>query len=173
MLFRSADPVKETEHGLGEWTIRFLFASLAITPLRHWLGWNWLAKHRRTLGLYAFAYLTLHWIAYAFLDVQLDLAELMKDLLKRPYIYLGMTALVLMIPLAITSTKAMIRRLGRNWSRLHRAVYVVAVLGVVHYGMAVKKDLTDPVTWAVVLTVLFAWRLAQWNRRRAAAPQAA
>ena len=102
-----------------------------------------------------------------------SLAELMKDLLKRPYIYLGMTALVLMIPLAITSTKAMIRRLGRNWSRLHRAVYVVAVLGVVHYGMAVKKDLTDPITWAVVLTVLFAWRLAQWNRRRAAAPQAA
>ena len=164
-----SNPVKEVEHYLGRATLRLVMATLCITPLRQLTGWNWLAKHRRTLGLYAFAYLTLHWIAYAFLDVQLDLAELTKDLLKRPYIYLGMTALVLMIPLAITSTKAMIRRLGRNWGRLHRAVYVVAVLGVIHYGMAVKKDLTDPITWAIVLTVLLGWRLAQWNRRRATA----
>lgn len=168
-----SNPVKEVEHYLGRSTLRLVMATLCITPLRQITGWNWLAKHRRTLGLYAFAYLTLHWIAYAFLDVQLDWADLMKDLLKRPYIYLGMTALVLMVPLAITSTKAMIRRLGRNWARLHRAVYVVAVLGVVHYGMAVKKDLTDPITWGVVLTVLFGWRVAQWSRRRAALPRPA
>ena len=115
-----SNPVKEVEHYLGRATLRLVMATLCITPLRQLTGWNWLAKHRRTLGLYAFAYLTLHWIAYAFLDVQLDLAELTKDLLKRPYIYLGMTALVLMIPLAVTSTKAMIRRLGKNWARLHQ-----------------------------------------------------
>ena len=102
-----SNPVKEVEHYLGRATLRLVMATLCITPLRQLTGWNWLAKHRRTLGLYAFAYLTLHWIAYAFLDVQLDLAELTKDLLKRPYIYLGMTALVLMIPLAITSRTPM------------------------------------------------------------------
>ena len=161
-----ANPVKEVEHYLGRSTLRLIVATLGVTPLRALTGWNWLAKHRRTLGLYAFAYLTLHWIAYAFLDVQLNWADLTKDLLKRPYIYLGMTALVLMVPLALTSTKAMIRRLGRNWGRLHRAVYVVAILGVIHYGMAVKKDLSDPIGYGVAVGALLLWRVA---RRRAVA----
>ncbi len=166
-----SNPVKEGEHFLGRWTLRLLVATLTITPLRQITGWNWLAKHRRTLGLFAFGYVTLHWIAYAFLDVQLDWAELTKDLLKRPYIYLGMTALVLMIPLVVTSTKAMIRRLGKRWAKLHRLIYVIAVLGVIHYGMAVKKDLTDPLTYAAILAVLYGWRISKWQRdqRRAVA----
>ena len=163
-----SNPVKEGEHFLGRWTLRIIVATLAITPLRQVTGWNWLAKHRRTLGLFAFGYLTLHWIAYAFLDVQLDWGDLKKDLLKRPYILLGMTALVLMIPLVITSTKAMIRRLGRDWARLHRLIYLIAILGVTHYSMAVKKDLTDPLTYGAVLFVLFGWRIARAVRSRRA-----
>jgi sulfoxide reductase heme-binding subunit YedZ len=162
-----ADPIKEIEHFLGRWTLRLIFATLAITPLRQITGWNWLAKHRRILGLFAFAYVMLHWITYAVLDVQLNWAELTKDLLKRPYIYLGMTAILLMVPLVITSTKAMIRRLGRNWARLHRLVYVIAILGVVHYGMAVKKDLTFPLNYAALLTLLLGWRAMQWAKKRA------
>ena len=155
-----SNPVKEGEHFLGRWTLRLIVITLTITPLRQITGWNWLAKHRRTIGLFAFGYLTLHWIAYAFLDVQLDWGDLKKDLLKRPYIFLGMTALVLMIPLAVTSTKGMIRRLGgKNWNRLHRLLYVIAVLGVIHYSMAVKKDLTDPLTYGAILVVLFGWRI--------------
>lgn len=161
-----SNPVKEVEHFLGRWTLRILFATLTITPLRQITGWNWLARHRRTLGLFAFGYVTLHWIAYAFLDVQLDWAELTKDLLKRPYIYLGMTALLLMLPMAVTSTKAMIKRLGKNWARLHKAIYLIAVLGVIHYGMAVKKDLTYPLNYAAVLTLLYGWRVMRWARRR-------
>jgi sulfoxide reductase heme-binding subunit YedZ len=169
-----SNPVKEGEHFLGEWTLRLLVVTLTITPLRHVTGWNWLAKHRRTIGLFAFGYVTLHWITYAFLDVQLDWGDLKKDLLKRPYIFLGMTALVLMIPLVVTSTKAMIRRLGgRNWNRLHRLIYVIAILGVIHYSMAVKKDLTNPLTYAAILAVLYGWRLSRWSRRVAPAPPAA
>ena len=165
-----SNPVKEVEHFLGRWTLRLVFATLTITPLRQATGWNWLAKHRRTLGLYAFGYVTLHWIAYAFLDVQLDWGDLKKDLLKRPYIFLGMTALLLMIPMAVTSTKAMIRRLGRNWARIHRAIYVIAILGVIHYSMAVKQDLTYPLNYAAVLTLLYGWRMLRWaGRRRAGA----
>jgi sulfoxide reductase heme-binding subunit YedZ len=160
-----SDPVKEIEHFLGRWTLRLLFATLSISPLRSITGWNWLAKHRRTLGLFAFGYVTLHWIAYAFLDVQLNWAELTKDLLKRPYIYLGMTALVCLIPLVITSTKAMIKRLGKNWSRLHMLVYPITILGVIHYGMAVKKDLTFPLNYAALLTLLLGWRALRWARK--------
>lgn len=165
-----SDPVKEGEHFLGRWTLRLLVATLVITPLRQVTGWNWLARHRRTLGLFAFGYVTLHWMAYAFLDVQLNWADLAKDLLKRPYIFLGMTALVLLIPLVVTSTKAMIRRLGgKNWNRLHRLIYVIAVLGVIHYSMAVKKDLTYPLTYALVLAILYGWRIRRWSQRRATA----
>ena len=157
-----SNPVKEGEHFLGRWTLRLIVATLTITPLRQVTGWNWLVKHRRTIGLFAFGYVTIHWITYAFLDVQLDWGELTKDLLKRPYIYLGMTAMVLLIPLVVTSTKAMIRRLGgKNWNRLHRLIYVTAILGVIHYSMAVKKDLTDPLTYGAILAVLYTWRIAR------------
>ncbi|MDA1082273.1 MAG: sulfoxide reductase heme-binding subunit YedZ [Gemmatimonadetes bacterium] len=169
-----SNPVKEGEHFLGRWTLRLLVATLTITPLRHITGWNWLAKHRRTLGLFAFGYVTLHWIAYAFLDVQLDWGELKTDLLKRPYIFLGMTALALLVPLVVTSTKKMIRRLGgKRWNRLHKLVYIVTILGVIHYSMAVKQDLTYPLTYALVLAILYGWRLSRWSRKPAIGPSVA
>ena len=164
-----SNPIKQGEHFLGEWTLRFLVLTLTITPLRQLTGWNWLAKHRRTLGLFAFGYMTLHWLTYALLDVQLDWAELVTDLTKRPYIMIGMAALVLMLPLAITSTKGMIRRLGgRNWARLHRLIFIICVLGVIHYWMAVKKDIEGPALFAAVFAALYGYRIWKWRQRRTA-----
>ncbi|MEI6813760.1 MAG: protein-methionine-sulfoxide reductase heme-binding subunit MsrQ [bacterium] len=164
-----SNPVKATEHFLGEWTLRFLIATVAVTPLRQVLGWNWLAKHRRTMGLFAFGYVMLHWVAYALLDVQFDWNDLVKDLVKRPYIMIGMAGLVLMIPLTVTSTKAMIRRLGgKNWSRLHTLVYPIGILGVVHYWMSVKKDIEEPAMFAAFFVVLYAFRIWKWQVKRTA-----
>jgi sulfoxide reductase heme-binding subunit YedZ len=168
-----SNPVKEGEHFLGEWTLRFIIASLAVTPLRQATGWNWLAKHRRTLGLFAFGYLMLHWLTYALLDVQLDWGDLVKDLMKRPYIMIGMAALLGMIPLALTSTRNSIRRLGgRRWNRLHKLIYPIAILGVIHFWMAVKKDIGDPLIFGACLGVLLAWRFVRWWNRREAPTRA-
>ena len=160
-----SNPIKALEHELGQWVLRFLLATLAVTPVRRTLGWNWLAKHRRRLGLFAFGYAAAHFLTYALLDVQLDAAELSKDLTKRPYIIVGFVALVALVPLAVTSTTAWIQRLKQRWTTLHALIYPVAVLGVVHYWMSVKKDLTGPVTYAGLLAGLLAWR---WSVRRAA-----
>jgi sulfoxide reductase heme-binding subunit YedZ len=165
--FFGSNPIKEGEHYLGQWTLGFIVATLAVSPLRQITGWNWLAKHRRTLGLFAFGYLMLHWLTYALLDVQLDWSELLKDLAKRPYIMIGMAALLCMIPLALTSTRNSIRRLGgKRWNRLHSLIYLIAVLGVIHYWTAVKKDITDPLICAAIVFVLLAWRVARWRSRR-------
>jgi len=164
-----SNPVKEGEHFLGEWTLRFIIAALAVTPLRQVTGWNWLAKHRRTIGLFAFGYLMLHWLTYALLDVQLDWGELMKDLAKRPYIMIGMAALLCMIPLALTSTRNSIRRLGgKRWNRLHKLIYLIAILGVIHFSMAVKKDESDPITYGACIAFLLGWRVVRWWMRREA-----
>jgi sulfoxide reductase heme-binding subunit YedZ len=172
--FFGSNPIKEGEHFLGRWTLRFIVAALAVTPLRQVLGWNWLAKHRRTLGLFAFGTLTVHWLTYALLDVQLDWGDLTRDLVKRPYIMIGMAGLLLMVPLAVTSTRGMIRRLGgKRWNRLHRLIYVIAVLGVIHYWMAVKKDIEGPLEFAVVIAALYAWRVRAWWVRRPHAHQPA
>ena len=166
-----ADPVKEGEHLLGKWTLRFLLATLAITPLRRITGWNWLAKHRRTLGLFAFGYVSLHLLTWALLDVQIIVSDLVgwndivTDIVKRPYITIGMTAFVLMIPLALTSTKKSIARLGRRWRTLHRLIYVSAVLGVIHFWMAVKLDIREPAVYMLILAALLGWR---WNASRQA-----
>jgi sulfoxide reductase heme-binding subunit YedZ len=169
-----SNPIKEGEHFLGEWTLRFLLATLAVTPLREQLGWNWLAKHRRTLGLFAFGYVTLHWLTYALLDVQLDWGDLVKDLAKRPYIMIGMAGMLSMVPLAVTSTKNMIRRLGgKRWRRLHQVIFLTCVLGVTHYWLAVKKDITDPLMFATLFAVLYAYRVRKWWVRRAAAARPA
>lgn len=173
--YLGADPIKEAEHSYGAWTLRMLIATLAITPLRRITGWNWLAKHRRTLGLYAFAYGVLHLSVWVLLDVQLIISEYVgwdvvkTDLLKRPYITIGMTALLLMLPLALTSTKGMIKRLGKAWAKLHRLVYVVAVLGLIHFFMAVKLDWREPLVYTLVVAALLGWRIVE-ARRRAAVP---
>ena len=172
--FLGSDPIKEAEHGYGEMTLRLLIATLAITPLRRLTGWNWLAKHRRTLGLFAFVYGLLHLLVWAIIDVQLVIDDLVgwdvvkTDLLKRPFITIGMLALLLMLPLAVTSTKGMIRRLGKTWAKLHRLVYVVALLGLVHFFMAVKLDWREPLVYAIALGLLLGWRLVDARRRAAA-----
>ena len=169
-----SNPVKEGEHFLGDWTLRFLIAALAVTPLRQMLKWNWLARHRRTLGLFAFSYGLLHWLVYILLDIQLDLDEMVTDIIKRPYILIGSFALILMIPLAVTSTKKMIARLGgKRWNRLHKLVYVSSVLGVVHFWMSVKADVTRPLLFAAGFAVLFAYRIWKWRTSAASAPTAA
>ena len=162
-----SNPIKEGEHFLGEWTLRFIIATLAVTPLRQITGWSWLAKHRRTLGLFAFGTLMLHWLTYALLDVQLDWGELVKDLMKRPYIMIGMAAFLFLIPLALTSTRNSIRRLGgKRWNRLHMLVYPVAILGVIHFWMSVKKDISDPLTYGACVAGLLGWRVIRWWSRR-------
>ncbi len=168
-----SNPIKEGEHFLGEWTLRFLVLTLAVTPLRQALGWNWLAKHRRTLGLVAFTYGLMHWLVYILLDIQLDFGEMVTDIAKRPYILVGSLALFLMLPLALTSTKKMIARLGgRRWNRLHKLVYVASVLGVVHFWMSVKADITNPLIFALLFAALFAYRIWKW-RAKTAAPASA
>lgn len=171
--YLGSDPIKEAEHSYGEMTLRMLVATLAITPMRRITGWNWLAKHRRTLGLLAFGYGVLHLSVWMFLDVQLIISEYVgwdvvkTDLLKRPYITIGMLALLLMLPLAITSTKGMIKRLGKNWTKLHRVTYVIVILGLIHFFMAVKLDWREPLVYALVVAALLGWRIYE-SRRRAA-----
>ncbi|MBI2796681.1 MAG: sulfoxide reductase heme-binding subunit YedZ [Gemmatimonadetes bacterium] len=164
-----SNPIKEAEHMTGEWTLRFLMFTLAVTPLRQLLGWNWLAKHRRTMGLFAFAYGSTHLLCWALLDVQLDWMDIVTDIMKRWYILIGMTAWLLMLPLAATSTAAMIRRLGKNWAPLHNLVFATVVLGCIHFFMAVKRDIEDPLLFASIFAVLLGWRVYMWWRRRQAA----
>jgi sulfoxide reductase heme-binding subunit YedZ len=169
-----SNPINQAEHFLGRWALRFLIATLLVTPLRALLGWQWLGKHRRALGLFAFGYVVLHWLTYVFLDVQLDWTTLKEDLAKRPFIMIGMAGLLLMLPLALTSTAGAVRRLGgRRWRRLHRLIYLICVLGVIHFYIGVKKDVTDPLMYASIFAVLFLYRIVAWLRRRRAAPVAA
>jgi sulfoxide reductase heme-binding subunit YedZ len=148
------------EHASGEWALRLLAASLAVTPLMRLTGWGWLVAQRRFLGLAAFFWAMGHLSVYIVLDQFFDWPEIVKDVLKHLYITVGMLAFVLMIPLALTSTKSSIRRLGgQRWTQLHRLVYVTAVAGCVHYLWAVKKDIAEPLLYAAVFVVLFVLRL--------------
>jgi len=155
-----AEPIESLEHASGEWALRLLAASLAVTPLMRLTGWGWLVAQRRFLGLAAFFWAMGHLSVYIVLDQFFDWPEIVKDVLKHLYITVGMLAFVLMIPLALTSTKSSIRRLGgQRWNQLHRLVYVTAVAGCVHYLWAVKKDIAEPLLYAAVFVVLFALRL--------------
>jgi sulfoxide reductase heme-binding subunit YedZ len=162
--YLGAEPVKELEHFFGDWTLRFLVVTLLVTPLRRAMGWNWLQKYRRRFGLIAFTYACLHLLTYAVIDVQLDWATMVEDVLKRWYITIGMTAFVLMLVLAVTSTAASIRRLGKRWVQLHRAIYVVAVLGTIHFWMSVKSDIREPATYALIFAALLGYRA--WHSLR-------
>lgn len=159
-----ADPVAEVEHRLGLWALRFLMLTLAITPLRQLTGWSVLVRFRRMLGLYAFAYATLHLAAYLGLDLRGYWMQVFEDIAKRPYLTVGFAAWLLLVPLAVTSTAGWIRRLGRNWARLHRLVYLVAVLAVLHFWWLVKSDLREPALYAAIAAFLLGWRA--WKRRR-------
>jgi sulfoxide reductase heme-binding subunit YedZ len=164
-LTLGTNPIEELLHQLGLWGLKFLLLTLAVTPLRRWTGWHWLIRYRRMLGLYAFFYLVLHFLTYVILDQGLDASAIVEDIVKRPYITLGMTGLLLLVPLAITSTRNMMRRLGRRWQTLHRLVYVVAVLGVWHFYWQVKLDTLQPTLYAGILAVLLSTRLHYRYRR--------
>lgn len=164
-----SNPIKEAEHVSGEWGARFLLLSLAVTPLRQLLGWNWLASWRRMLGLAGFSMAAVHLAIWAALDMEFDARDIAADLAERWYIVLGMAAFLLLLPLALTSTRDAIRRLGKRWVPLHRLVYPAVVLVLAHFFLAQKKDLEDPAIFAAVAAALFAWR---WWRSRAAAPRA-
>ncbi len=159
-----ANPVEELLHQLGRWGLKFLLLSLTITPLRRWTGWNWLIRFRRLLGLFAFFYITLHFLTYAVLDQGLDSTVITADVIKRPYITLGMGAFLLLIPLALTSTRGMMRRLGNRWQKLHHLVYVVAIAGVWHFYWQVKLDTLEATVYVLVLTGLLMTRLYYRNR---------
>lgn len=154
-----ADPVKSITHRTGWWTLALLLVTLSITPIRRITGLNRLIQQRRMLGLFAFFYATLHFLTYVVLDQTLDLSYVGEDIAKRPYITVGFTAWLLLIPLAATSTKGWIRRLGKRWTRLHRLVYLVAVLGTIHFYWQVKKDVREPLIFAGILAVLLGFRL--------------
>jgi methionine sulfoxide reductase heme-binding subunit len=156
----TANPIEFITRFTGSWALLILLASLAVTPLRKLTGWNELIKLRRMLGLFAFFYAALHFTTYMVLDLFFDFAAIGKDILKRPYITVGFTALVLMIPLALTSNAAMIRRLGKRWQQLHYLVYVIAILGVVHFYWLVKADIRRPVQYGAALALLLGFRLA-------------
>jgi sulfoxide reductase heme-binding subunit YedZ len=158
-----ANPVETVTHHTGQWALRFLLLTLAVTPLRRLSGWNWLLRFRRMLGLFAFFYALLHFCTYLVFDQFFDLAAIAEDVVKRPYITVGFLAFLLLIPLAATSTHAMIRRLGaRRWQRLHRLVYAIGILVIVHYLWLVKADSTRPLGYAAILSVLLGYRL--WFR---------
>lgn len=168
--YLGVNPVETLNRTLGDWALRFLLIALAVTPLRKVTGWAPLARLRRMLGLFAFFYVCLHLASYIGIDLYFDWPALVKDVVKRRYITLGMIAFVLLVPLAITSTDGMIRRLGgRNWRRLHLLVFPIGVLGVAHYWMMVKADIRQPALYGAVLAVLLGYRLAvRWKARAAA-----
>jgi methionine sulfoxide reductase heme-binding subunit len=158
-----ANPIETITRSTGEWTLRFLLITLCITPLRKYSGWHWVVRLRRMLGLFAFAYGAAHLSTYLWLDQFFDWQAIAKDILKRPFITVGFAALVLMTPLALTSSNFAIRKLGgRRWQSLHRAIYPIAMLGCIHFWWLVKKDVTEPLIYSAILAVLLGLR-AWWR----------
>jgi len=161
-----ANPVEAILDRFGNWTLRFIMITLAITPLRRMTGWNWLSRFRRMLGLFTFFYALMHFVTWYVLDREMRLSDIIEDLTDRPFITLGFTAVVLLTALAVTSFTAIRRRMGKRWQALHNMVYVIGILGVWHYWWQVKKDVTEPLIYAAILAVLlgmrFVWR---WRKR--------
>jgi sulfoxide reductase heme-binding subunit YedZ len=167
-----ADPVKKLEHVLGKTALNILLLTLAVTPVRHITNLPHLPRLRRMLGLFAFFYALLHFWVYLALDLEFNFRTLFTDIAKRPYITIGFTALLLLIPLAVTSTNRMMRRLGRRWQKLHRLIYPIAILGVWHYYWLVKRDIRQPLLYAGILAVLLGYRWARERGKSARSPAA-
>ncbi len=161
------NPIEAIQDHLGIWGLRLILATLAVTPLRLAIGQAWPLQFRRMLGLFAFTYCGLHFLNYLLLDQTADIAAITEDIVERPFITIGFVALLLMVPLAVTSTNGWRRRLGVRWLQLHRLVYVTAMLACWHFYWQVKKDVTEPLIYAVILSVLLGIRL--WRRARAGA----
>jgi sulfoxide reductase heme-binding subunit YedZ len=167
-----ANPIEVITHTTGDWTLILIMVTLSITPLRKVTKQYWLIGIRRMIGLFAFFYGCLHFTTYLWLDKFFDVHEIIKDVVKRPFITMGFLAFVCLLPLAFTSTKGWIRRLGKNWQRLHRLIYVTALAGVIHYIWLVKADLRKPLQYAFVLSVLLTYRIVAWvieTRKKTAA----
>ena len=167
-----ANPVEFLQHTTGDWTLRFLVFTLCITPFRKLLNLPDLIRFRRMLGLFAFFYVSLHFLTYLGPDQAFDLAAMWKDVAKRPFITVGFAAFVSLIPLAVTSTAGWIRRIGgKRWQMLHRLIYFAAVCGVIHYYWLVKSDVRKPLLYGALVAILLAWRLGSWfSKRRNQAP---
>ena len=159
------NPAETLQLETGIWALRFLLITLAVTPLRRVTGWNRAIQFRRMLGLFAFFYATLHFLSYAILDTGFTWALILDDLAKRPFIMAGMAAFASMIPLALTSTRGWIRRLGRRWQVLHRLVYISAIAAALHFVWKVKVAVGEPVYYAAIVAVLLGFRLV-WSLRR-------
>lgn len=169
----SANPIEEITHRTGDWTLIMLLLTLSVTPLRRLTKFGWLIRFRRMLGLFALFYATLHFSTYVVFDHFFDWRSILEDIAIRPYVTVGFTSLVLMIPLAVTSTKGWVKRLGgARWNRLHKLVYVSAAGGVLHYLWLVKADVRRPTIFAVILVVLLATRVGWFRRRRPRAVRA-
>lgn len=154
------NPLEFLTRTTGTLTLVFLLITLSVTPLRKIFGWNWLIKHRRMLGLYAFFYGSLHFATYLFFDRGFDLISVPGDIYKRPFIAIGMLSFFLLIPLAVTSTNNMIKRLGgKRWAQLHKLTYLIAIGGVLHYYLLVKSDITYPMAFGFVLAILLGYRV--------------
>lgn len=165
-----ANPVEAIRLYTGDWTLRFLLIVLAVTPLRRITGWNAILRLRRMLGLFAFFYACLHFVSYIWLDQHFMFDLIIEDVLDRPYITVGVLGFVLLIPLALTSTNGMVRRLGgKRWQRLHKLVYVIAIAGVIHFWWLVKSDISEPLIYALLLTLLLGlrafWALRAWSAK--------
>ena len=172
----TADPIKYITHFTGDWILRFLVITLAITPLRKILHVPQLIRFRRMFGLFAFFYAFLHFSTWIGLDQTFNLTGMWQDVIKRPFITVGFTGFVLLIPLAITSTAGWIRRLGgKRWQMLHRLIYAAALLGVIHFYWSVKSDVRKPLEYAFLVGVLLAWRIGSWlmARRKRMVPRTA
>ena len=163
-----ANPVETLNHRTGIWTLRLLLITLTVTPLRRLTGWNIIIRLRRMLGLFAFFYAFLHFLTWLVFDHFFDIHEIVKDIVKRPYITVGFSAFVMLIPLAVTSTNKWVRRLGSRWARLHQLIYVNATFGVLHYLWLVKADVRDPVIYGLLLAVLLSYRA--WIKRSSLLP---
>ena len=165
-----ANPVEAITNTTGIWTLRLIVITIALTPVRWLTKWNPIIQFRRMIGLFAFFYGTLHFMTYFVLDHALEFGGLWEDVVKRPYITMGFTGFVLMIPLALTSTKGWIGRLGgRRWNLLHKLIYITSVLAVIHYWWKVKLDVTNPMIYAAIVAVLLGARIVRWARNRQAA----
>jgi sulfoxide reductase heme-binding subunit YedZ len=168
----SADPIAEILNHFGLLALIFLLATLSLTPLRKLFGWTWPIRIRRMVGLFAFFYATLHFLTYVGVDQSFRWRAILDDIVKRKFIFVGFSAFVCLVPLAITSTNGMVRRLGiARWQRLHRLAYVAPSLGVIHFVWRVKKDITQPATYGLVLAVLLAFRIVEAVRSRGKAMQ--
>lgn len=159
-----ANPVEKLTHETGDWTLRLLLITLSISPLRQWTGQAAFVRFRRILGLYTFFYGCCHFSIWFIADHSLDVAGMIEDIVERPYITLGFSALMLMLPLALTSNQAMIRRLGKKWKTLHQLIYLVILLGVLHFIWLVKADYLEPTIYAIIAMILLAHRVGPMKR---------